>query len=168
MTPIFDAIIVGAGQAGPALANRLTGAGKTVAIIERHLVGGTCVNTGCKHTKTLVASAYAARLAQRGAEYGVVTGAVHIDMPTIAARARKVILDSRKGNEDWLAGMPALTSCWRMLAPKTSPRAPIGAASTTTPAMPPDVAAASGSAPPPWLWPSSAMRWPSMSARDLR
>ena len=109
MTRTFDAIIVGAGQAGPALANRLTGAGKTVAIIERHLVGGTCVNTGCKPTKTLVASAYAARLAQRGAEYGVLTGPIAIDMPTIAARARKVILDSRKGNEDWLASMPGLT-----------------------------------------------------------
>lgn len=105
----FDAIIVGAGQAGPALANRLTGAGKTVAIVERHLVGGTCVNTGCKPTKTLVASAYAAQLARRGAEYGVGVGAVSIDMPTVAARARKVILDSRKGNEDWLAGMPGLT-----------------------------------------------------------
>ncbi|NID03908.1 FAD-containing oxidoreductase [Luteibacter jiangsuensis] len=105
----FDAIIVGAGQAGPALANRLTGAGKTVAIVERHLVGGTCVNTGCKPTKTLVASAYAAHLARRGAEYGVGVGAVSIDMPTVAARARKVILDSRKGNEDWLAGMPGLT-----------------------------------------------------------
>ncbi|MGN6090786.1 MAG: FAD-containing oxidoreductase [Luteibacter jiangsuensis] len=105
----FDAIIVGAGQAGPALANRLTGAGKTVAIVERHLVGGTCVNTGCKPTKTLVASAYAAHLARRGAEYGVGVGTVSIDMPTVAARARKVILDSRKGNEDWLAGMPGLT-----------------------------------------------------------
>lgn len=105
----FDAIIVGAGQAGPALANRLTGAGKTVAIVERHLVGGTCVNTGCKPTKTLVASAYAAQLARRGAEYGVGLGEVSIDMPTVAARARKVILDSRKGNEDWLAGMPGLT-----------------------------------------------------------
>lgn len=109
MTRTFDAIIVGAGQAGPALANRLTGAGKTVAIVERHLVGGTCVNTGCKPTKTLVASAYAARLARRGAEYGVLTGPIAIDMPTIAARARKVILDSRKGNEDWLASMPGLT-----------------------------------------------------------
>lgn len=105
----FDAIIVGAGQAGPALANRLTGAGKTVAIVERHLVGGTCVNTGCKPTKTLVASAYAAQVARRGAEYGVGVGAVSIDMPTVAARARRVILDSRKGNEDWLAGMPGLT-----------------------------------------------------------
>lgn len=108
MSRSFDAIIVGAGQAGPALAGRLTAAGKTVAIIERHLVGGTCVNTGCKPTKTLVASAYAAHLARRGAEYGVGVGPVSIDMPVVAARARKVILDSRKGNEDWLASMPGL------------------------------------------------------------
>ncbi|HEY4294170.1 FAD-containing oxidoreductase [Luteibacter sp.] len=105
----FDAIIVGAGQAGPALANRLTAAGRTVAIVERHLVGGTCVNTGCKPTKTLIASAYAARLAQRGAEYGIGIGPVSINMPTVAARARKVILDSRKDSEDWLASMPGLT-----------------------------------------------------------
>jgi pyruvate/2-oxoglutarate dehydrogenase complex dihydrolipoamide dehydrogenase (E3) component len=113
MPRLFDAIIVGAGQAGPALAARLTGAGKTVAIIERHLVGGTCVNTGCKPTKTLVASAYAAHIARRGAEYGVAyatdPGAVHFNLPIAAARARKVILDSRKGNEDWLASMPGLT-----------------------------------------------------------
>jgi pyruvate/2-oxoglutarate dehydrogenase complex dihydrolipoamide dehydrogenase (E3) component len=109
MPRTFDAIIVGAGQAGPALAGRLTGLGKTVAIIERHLVGGTCVNTGCKPTKTLVASAYAARLAQRGAEYGVGTGPLSIDMPVVAARAQKVIMDSRKGNEDWLGSMPGLT-----------------------------------------------------------
>jgi len=109
MSRTFDAIIVGAGQAGPALASRLTALGRTVALIERHLVGGTCVNTGCKPTKTMVASAYAARMAQRGAEYGVTVGPVHIDMPVVAARARKVILDSRKGNEDWLAGMPGLT-----------------------------------------------------------
>ncbi|WP_420140690.1 FAD-containing oxidoreductase [Sphingomonas sp.] len=109
MSRRFDAIIVGAGQAGPALAGRLTGAGMTVALIERHLVGGTCVNTGCKPTKTLVASAYAAHLARRGADYGVRTGPVTIDMPTVAARAQTVIHDSRKGNEDWLAAMDGLT-----------------------------------------------------------
>jgi len=109
MTRTFDAIIVGAGQAGPALAGRLTGLGKKVAIIERHLVGGTCVNTGCKPTKTLIASASAARFAQRGAEFGVGVGSIHIAMPVVAARAQKVILDSRKGNEDWLASMPGLT-----------------------------------------------------------
>jgi pyruvate/2-oxoglutarate dehydrogenase complex dihydrolipoamide dehydrogenase (E3) component len=104
-----DAIIIGAGQAGPALAARLTKAGMTVALVERHLVGGTCVNTGCKPTKTLVASAYAAHLARRAAEYGVGTGPVSIDMPVVAARARKVILDSRTSNEDWLAEMEGLT-----------------------------------------------------------
>lgn len=101
----FDAIIIGAGQAGPSLAGRLNAAGMKVAIIERHLVGGTCVNTGCKPTKTLVASAQAARTARRGADYGFLTGEVTVDMAAVAARARKVILDSRKGNEDWLAAM---------------------------------------------------------------
>lgn len=101
----FDAIIIGAGQAGPSLAGRLDAAGMRVAIIERHLVGGTCVNTGCKPTKTLVASAYAAQMARRGSDYGFSAGEVSVDMPAVAARARKVILDSRKGNEDWLAGM---------------------------------------------------------------
>jgi pyruvate/2-oxoglutarate dehydrogenase complex dihydrolipoamide dehydrogenase (E3) component len=102
----FDAIIIGAGQAGPALAGRLNDAGMKVAIIERHLVGGTCVNTGCKPTKTLVASAYAAHTARRGADYGFsVGGNIEIDMPAVAARARKVILDSRTGNETWLDGL---------------------------------------------------------------
>lgn len=102
----FDAIIIGTGQAGPSLAARLDAAGLRVAIIERHWVGGTCVNTGCKPTKTLVASAYAAHMARRGADYGFTAGPVEVDMGVVAARARKVILDSRKGNEDWLAGMP--------------------------------------------------------------
>ena len=103
---VFDAIIIGAGQAGPSLAGRFNGAGMKVAIIERHLVGGTCVNTGCKPTKTMVASAYAAHTARRGAEYGfTVAGPVQVDMRAVAARARKVILDSRAGNETWLAGM---------------------------------------------------------------
>ena len=72
MTHRFDAIVIGAGQAGPSLAGRLTGAGMKVALVERKLFGGTCVNTGCMPTKTLVASAYAAHLARRAAEYGVV------------------------------------------------------------------------------------------------
>ncbi|RXD06810.1 FAD-containing oxidoreductase [Sphingomonas sp. UV9] len=105
----FDAIIVGAGQAGPPLAGRLTAAGMTVALIERKLVGGTCVNTGCMPTKTLVASAYAAHLARRAAEFGVRTGDVAIDMPAVAARARKVVMDARTGNETWLEGMAGLT-----------------------------------------------------------
>ena len=101
-----DAIIIGAGQAGPSLAARLNAAGHKVVLIERHLVGGTCVNTGCKPTKTLIASAYAAHTARRGSDYGFrVEAPVTMDMPAVAARARKVILDSRQGNEDWLAGM---------------------------------------------------------------
>lgn len=109
MTRGFDAIVVGAGQAGPPLAGRLTAAGMTVALIERKLVGGTCVNTGCMPTKTMVASAYAAHLARRGGEFGVTTGAIGIDMPAVAARAHRVTMDARTGNERWLEGMERLT-----------------------------------------------------------
>jgi pyruvate/2-oxoglutarate dehydrogenase complex dihydrolipoamide dehydrogenase (E3) component len=106
----FDAIIIGAGQAGPSLAGRMTGAGMKVALIERHLFGGTCVNTGCMPTKTLVASAYAARLAQRAAEYGVVlSGAPSIDMKTVSARANTVATNARNGVEKWLRGMANCT-----------------------------------------------------------
>jgi pyruvate/2-oxoglutarate dehydrogenase complex dihydrolipoamide dehydrogenase (E3) component len=106
----FDAIVVGAGQAGPSLAGRLHAAGMTVAIVERHLVGGTCVNTGCKPTKTLVASAYAAHLARRAADYGVtIDGTIGIAMPAVTARVQKVAIDSRHGNEQWLAGMANVT-----------------------------------------------------------
>ncbi|WP_458316312.1 FAD-containing oxidoreductase [Mycolicibacterium brisbanense] len=101
----FDAIIVGAGQAGPSLAGRLTAAGNTVAVIERKLVGGTCVNTGCIPTKTLVASAHAAHLARRGAEYGVGTGEVTVDMTKVKARKDGIVLDDRQGVETWLEGM---------------------------------------------------------------
>ena len=110
MTRAFDAIIIGTGQAGPSLAGRLTAAGMSVAVVERKLFGGTCVNTGCKPTKTLVASAYAAHLARRGAEYGVMIDApVRIDMPRVKARADKVTLDSRSGLEGWLRGMDKCT-----------------------------------------------------------
>jgi pyruvate/2-oxoglutarate dehydrogenase complex dihydrolipoamide dehydrogenase (E3) component len=105
----FDAIVVGAGQAGPPLAGRLTAAGMTVALVERHLVGGTCVNTGCMPTKTLVASAYAAFLARRSADFGVGVGPVSVDMPAVAARAAKVVTDARTSNERWLEGMERLT-----------------------------------------------------------
>src|ERR1700754_105253 len=105
----FDAIIIGAGQAGPPLAGRLTDAGQTVAVIERHLVGGTCVNTGCIPTKTLVASAHAAHVAKRGAEYGVGTGEVTIDMAKVKARKDKIMLDDRSGVESWLEGMKGCT-----------------------------------------------------------
>ncbi|MFL6087865.1 MAG: FAD-containing oxidoreductase [Mycobacterium sp.] len=109
MAEKFDAIIVGAGQAGPPLAGRLTEAGHTVAVIERKLVGGTCVNTGCIPTKTLVASAHAAHLARRGAEYGVGTGDVTVDMAKVKARKDKVMLDDRSGVESWLQAMNGCT-----------------------------------------------------------
>ena len=101
-----DAIIIGAGQAGPPLAGRLTAAGMTVMLAERHLFGGTCVNTGCMPTKTLVASAYAAHLARRGADFGVVTnGPVRVDMSHVKARADAVTLNARSGVERWLRSM---------------------------------------------------------------
>jgi pyruvate/2-oxoglutarate dehydrogenase complex dihydrolipoamide dehydrogenase (E3) component len=109
VTQRFDAIIVGAGQAGPPLAGRLTAAGQTVAVVERKLIGGTCVNTGCIPTKTLVASAQAAHLARRGADYGVDTGAVSVDMAKVKARKDAIMLDDRRGVEDWLDGMDGCT-----------------------------------------------------------
>jgi pyruvate/2-oxoglutarate dehydrogenase complex dihydrolipoamide dehydrogenase (E3) component len=105
VTERFDAIIIGAGQAGPPLAGRLTDAGQTVAVVERKHVGGTCVNTGCIPTKTLVASAYAAHLARRGAEYGVGTGSIDIDMAKVKSRKDGIMLDDRAGVENWLEGM---------------------------------------------------------------
>src|SRR3954469_19143341 len=110
MTRRFDAIIIGAGQAGPSLAGRLTGAGQAVALVERKLFGGTCVNTGCMPTKTLVASAYAAHLARRGADFGVVLdGPPRIDMARVKARADTVSRDARTGVEAWLRGMTGCT-----------------------------------------------------------
>src|SRR3546814_978003 len=104
--PAYDAIIIGTGQAGPPLAGRLTQAGMTVAIVERRDFGGTCVNTGCIPTKTLVASAYAARVAARAAEYGVtIDGRVGIDMRQVKARKDAVSGKSRGGVESWLREM---------------------------------------------------------------
>jgi pyruvate/2-oxoglutarate dehydrogenase complex dihydrolipoamide dehydrogenase (E3) component len=100
MSETFDAIIIGTGQAGPPLARRLTGAGMRVAIVERHLFGGTCVNTGCIPTKAMVASAYAAYLARRAADYGVtVAGAVGVDMARVKARKDEISGRSRDGLE---------------------------------------------------------------------
>lgn len=109
MTEHFDAIIVGAGQAGPPLAGRLTAAGQRVAVVERKLIGGTCVNNGCIPTKTLVASAHAAHLARRGADFGVGTGPVTVDMAKVKARKDEIMLGDRKGVEDWLEGMDGCT-----------------------------------------------------------
>jgi pyruvate/2-oxoglutarate dehydrogenase complex dihydrolipoamide dehydrogenase (E3) component len=109
VTERFDAVIVGAGQAGPPLAGRLTAAGQRVAIVERKLIGGTCVNNGCIPTKTLVASAHAAHLARRSSEYGVATGSISVDMEKVKARKDGIMLADRKGVEDWLEGMDGCT-----------------------------------------------------------
>jgi pyruvate/2-oxoglutarate dehydrogenase complex dihydrolipoamide dehydrogenase (E3) component len=109
VTAHFDAIIVGAGQAGPSLAGRLTAAGQRVAMVERKLIGGTCVNNGCIPTKTLVASAHAAQLARRGAEYGIGTGAISVDMAKVKARKDDIMLKDRKDVESWLEGMDGCT-----------------------------------------------------------
>src|ERR1700704_6976443 len=110
MNKTFDAIVIGAGQAGPSMAGRLTAAGMSVALIERHLFGGTCVNTGCMPTKTLIASAYAAHLARRAADYGVMLDAPpRIDMARVKARADAVSAKARAGVENWLGGMKGCT-----------------------------------------------------------
>ena len=100
----FDAIIIGTGQAGPPLAARFAGTGKAVAIIERDKFGGTCVNTGCTPTKTLVASARAIHVARRGAEFGFVVGDVRVDIKRVKARKDAASASSSKGVEDRLRG----------------------------------------------------------------
>jgi len=106
----FDAIVIGTGQAGPSLAARLSSAGRAVAIIERHKFGGTCVNTGCIPTKTLVASAHAAHLARRGTDFGfTINGDVHVDMKRVKARKDQISGRSNKGVEGWLRGLENCT-----------------------------------------------------------
>jgi pyruvate/2-oxoglutarate dehydrogenase complex dihydrolipoamide dehydrogenase (E3) component len=102
----FDAIVIGTGQAGPALAARLSAAGRKVAVIERHKFGGTCVNDGCTPTKALIASAYAARIAARAAEYGVqIEGAARVDMKRVKARKDAIVAASAGSVEKWMRGL---------------------------------------------------------------
>jgi pyruvate/2-oxoglutarate dehydrogenase complex dihydrolipoamide dehydrogenase (E3) component len=106
MSNAYGAIIIGTGQAGPPLAKRFSDAGTSVAIVERHLFGGTCVNTGCIPTKAMVASAYAAHLARRAADFGVATnGAVTVDLKAVNARKRLISERSRTGVESTLRGL---------------------------------------------------------------
>ena len=110
MTRNYDAVVIGTGQAGPGLARRLAGAGRRVAIIERKLFGGTCVNTGCIPTKTMIASAYAAQTARRAAEYGVdISGTVSVDMKRVKARKDAVSAKSREGLESSLGNLENAT-----------------------------------------------------------
>ncbi len=110
MSTSFDAIVIGTGQAGPSLAKRMANAGMRVAVLERHRFGGTCVNTGCIPTKTMVASAYAAHMARRSAEFGVIVGdRVHVDMGRVKARKDAISGQSRVGVEQMLKGLKNCT-----------------------------------------------------------
>ena len=102
----YDAIVIGTGQAGPSLAARMSQEGMSVAVVERHLVGGSCVNFGCIPTKTLVASARAASMARRAADFGVVIdGEVRVDMARVKARMREISGESNRGVTGWLEGL---------------------------------------------------------------
>src|SRR5690348_7754128 len=110
MATHFDAIVIGAGQAGPSLVGRLTQAGRKVAMIERKLFGGTCVNTGCTPTKTMIASAYSAYMARRASSYGVnISGGIAVDMKAVKARKDAIVGRSRGNIEGWLRGMEGCT-----------------------------------------------------------
>src|SRR5450631_4172223 len=109
MSVPYQAIVIGTGQAGPPLAKRLTAVGMRVAIIERGLFGGTCVNTGCIPTKAMVASAYATHMARRAADFGVqIEGSIHVDMKRVKARKDEISGKSNTGVETWLKHM---TNC---------------------------------------------------------
>ena len=98
-TQAYDAIVIGAGQAGVPLSTALAGAGRKTALIERAHVGGTCVNVGCTPTKTMVASARVAHLARRAADYGVHTGPVTVDLERVRQRKRDIVDSFRSGSE---------------------------------------------------------------------
>jgi pyruvate/2-oxoglutarate dehydrogenase complex dihydrolipoamide dehydrogenase (E3) component len=113
MSQRFDAIIIGSGQAGPALAARLTGAGMSVAFVEREHFGGTCVNDGCIPTKTLVASAQAAFVARRHADFGVtIGGPIGVDVRAVKARKDAVVRASVDALTSWVGKMPGLRVFW--------------------------------------------------------
>lgn len=118
----FDAIIVGAGQAGPAIAARCSREGLKTAVIERHHFGGTCVNVGCVPTKTLVASARAIRQAQRGPEFGFDVSGLRVDMARVKARKDAIVMKSREGVETWMRGLKGtevIVGHARFVAPST-------------------------------------------------
>lgn len=110
MNHSFDALIIGAGQAGPSLAGRLTAAGWTVALVERQDFGGTCVNTGCTPTKALIASAKTAHALRQAAHYGLPpVGDFAVDLAPVQARKDAIVAASREGLENWLTHLPGCT-----------------------------------------------------------
>ncbi|KQY12323.1 FAD-containing oxidoreductase [Rhizobium sp. Root482] len=119
----YDAIFIGAGQAGPFLAARMASMGRKVALIEQKYLGGTCVNAGCMPTKALVASAKTAEVARRSSEYGIkLAGEIMVDMTAVAARARKVTEDARNNLTSWFEGLASMDVIFgqaRFVAPKT-------------------------------------------------
>ena len=128
-TTHYDAIVIGTGQAGPALAARLAGAGRRTAVVERSRFGGTCVNTGCTPTKTLVASARAIHMARRGDEFGFITGGeVRADFARIKARMEAVVRESREGVERWMKDTPNVT----VLRPRPEHACPSAAAASAS------------------------------------
>ena len=121
-TESFDAIVIGAGQAGPALAARCSKEGLRTAIIERQHFGGTCVNVGCVPTKTLVASARAVHMARRGGEFGFAADAVRVEMARVKARKDGIVQHSRDGVAQWLRGLAhteVIVGDARFVAPRT-------------------------------------------------
>src|SRR3984893_886263 len=96
----YDALVIAAGQAGGPLSTALARAGHHTALIEREHIGGTCINEGCTPTKTMVASARVAYLARRAADYGVATGPVSVDLPTVRQRKRDIVTSWRDGSQD--------------------------------------------------------------------
>lgn len=118
----FDAIVIGAGQAGVPLASALARSGKRTALIEREHVGGTCINEGCTPTKTMVASARVAYLARRAADYGVSTGPVAVDMARVRERKRAIVKSFRAGSlrrVDSVAGLELICAEARFTGPRT-------------------------------------------------
>lgn len=110
MANSFDALVIGTGQSGPAMAERLTAKGLKTAVIERKHFGGTCVNTGCIPTKALVASAHAAHVARRASEFGVrIGGGVSVDIARVKARKDAIVAKSRNGVQGWMEGLPNCT-----------------------------------------------------------
>jgi pyruvate/2-oxoglutarate dehydrogenase complex dihydrolipoamide dehydrogenase (E3) component len=107
-----DAIVIGAGQAGPPLAARLAGAGRRTLLVEREHLGGTCVNNGCIPTKSLVATARIAHMARRAGDFGVAAGPVSLDMRAVKARKDAIVQESVDSLTDWLTHTDNLTLVW--------------------------------------------------------